>query len=105
MHCSLREGLARVLPQAMLCGRPAVSFDIDGAKEVVNESTGFLIEPENVQQLIYACRKLLESPDLRQRLGETARRSVKEKFAPDTMVDTIEAVYDQYKLETVKFWE
>jgi glycosyltransferase involved in cell wall biosynthesis len=95
VHCSLREGLARVLPQAMLCGRPAVSFDIDGAKEVVNESTGFLIEPENVQQLIYACRKLLESPDLRQRLGETARRSVKEKFAPDTMVDTIEAVYDQ----------
>ncbi|MHC4704291.1 MAG: glycosyltransferase, partial [Planctomycetota bacterium] len=27
VHCSLREGLARALPQAMLCGRPAISFD------------------------------------------------------------------------------
>jgi hypothetical protein len=27
------------------------------------------------------------------KLGENGRNSVKEKFAPDTMVDTIEAVY------------
>jgi len=26
VHCSLREGLARVLPQAMLCAKPVVSF-------------------------------------------------------------------------------
>ncbi len=32
VHCSLREGLARTLPQAMLCGKPAISFDVDGAK-------------------------------------------------------------------------
>ncbi|GAH62478.1 unnamed protein product, partial [marine sediment metagenome] len=32
VHCSLREGLARTLPQAMLCGKPVVSFDVDGAK-------------------------------------------------------------------------
>jgi glycosyltransferase involved in cell wall biosynthesis len=93
VHCSLREGLARTLPQAMLCGKPAVSFDIDGAREVVNEKTGRLIEPRNVEQLIKVCAELIENEKLREKLGEAGRESVKEKFAPETMVDTIEAVY------------
>jgi glycosyltransferase involved in cell wall biosynthesis len=93
VHCSLREGLARTLPQAMLCGRPAISFDVDGAREVVNEKTGRLIEPKNVGQLINACAELIEDKNLREMLGRAGRESVKEKFAPNTMVDTIEQVY------------
>jgi len=95
VHCSLREGLARSLPQAMLCAKPPVSFDIDGAKEVVNENTGRLIEPKNVEQLIKACAELIENAELREKLGKAGRDSVKEKFAPDTMVDTIEALYQK----------
>jgi glycosyltransferase involved in cell wall biosynthesis len=93
VHCSLREGLARTLPQAMLCAKPAVSFDVDGAREVVNENTGRLIEPKNVEQLTTACAELIEDEDLRDKLGAAGRESVKEKFAPNTMVDTIETVY------------
>jgi glycosyltransferase involved in cell wall biosynthesis len=95
VHCSLREGLARTLPQAMLCGKPAVSFDVDGAAEVVNENTGRLIEPENVRQLTEACAELIADEHLRKQLGKSGRESVKEKFAPETMVDTIEAVYQK----------
>jgi len=94
VHCSLREGLARAIPQAMLCGKPAIAFDLDGTREVVNENTGRLIEPQNVQQLTDACAELIENAQLRRRLGEQARESVKEKFAPETMVDTIEKVYN-----------
>jgi len=95
VHCSLREGLARTLPQAMLCGRCAISFDIDGAREVVNQNTGRLLEPKNVEQLTKACAELIEDKDLRDRLGAAGRESVKEKFAPDTMVDVIEEVYNK----------
>ncbi len=95
VHCSLREGLARVLPQAMLCAKPVVSFNIDGAKEVVNRQTGFLVEPENVEQLTQACEELAANGELRQKLGEAGRKFVKEKFAPETMVDTIESVYQK----------
>jgi len=93
IHCSLREGLARTLPQAMLCRKPAISFDVDGAREVVNENTGRLIEPKNVEQLTKACAELIKDKDLRERLGRSGREFVKEKFAPQMMVDTIEAVY------------
>lgn len=93
VHCSLREGLARTLPQAMLCAKPAVSFDIDGAREVVNENTGCLVEPENIEQLTRTCAELIQNEELRDRLGKAGRKFVKQKFAPKTMVDTIESVY------------
>lgn len=93
VHCSLREGLARTLPQAMLCGRPAVSFDVDGAREVVNENTGRLIEPKSVAKLTDACSELIEDTRLRDRLGAAGRESVKDRFAPKKMVDTIDGVY------------
>jgi len=93
VHCSLREGLARALPQGMLCGKPVISFDVDGAREVVNERTGRLIEPKNVGRLIEACAELIEDEGLRRQLGENGREFVREMFSPDRMVDTIEAVY------------
>ncbi len=93
VHCSLREGLARTLPQAMLCAKPAISFDVDGAREVVNETTGRLIEPKNVEQLTKACAELIQDSGLRGRLGRAGREYVKEKFKPETMVDAIEDVY------------
>ena len=95
VHCSLREGLARTLPQAMLCGKPAISFDVDGAREVVNEATGRLIEPRNIEQLTNACAELIENEKLRIKLGQQGRNSVKEKFAPEKMDDTIEEVYQK----------
>jgi len=95
VHCSLREGLARALPQAMLCAKPVVSFDVDGAREVVNEKTGRLIEPKNIEQLAEACAELIEHKDLSDTLGQAGREFVKEKFAPEKMVDTIEAVYQK----------
>ncbi len=93
VHCSLREGLARALPQGMLCGKPVVSFDVDGAKEVVNENTGRLIRPKDVEQLTQACAELIKNEELRKNLGRNGRESVKDKFAPATMVDIIEEVY------------
>jgi len=95
VHCSLREGLARTLPQAMLCARPAIYFDVDGAREVVNPNTGRLVEPKNVPQLVEACAELIADKALRDKLGRAARESVQTKFAPDTMVDVIEKVYRQ----------
>lgn len=93
VHCSLREGLARAIPQAMLCGKPVVSFDVDGAREVVNENTGMLIPPKDIEKLTTACDVLIADKGLRERLGNAARESIIKKFAPDTMVDIIESVY------------
>jgi len=93
VHCSFREGLARTLPQAMLCGRPVVAFDLDGAPEVVTPATGRLVRPGDVDGLVSACAELIAESDLRRRLGAAGRECIREKFSPAAMVDAIEAVY------------
>jgi glycosyltransferase involved in cell wall biosynthesis len=94
VHCSLREGLARALPQAMLAAKPVVSFDVDGAAEVViNNQTGLLIPPKNVEALITALRSLLSDSDLRGRLGLAGRELCKKEFGHSLMVEKIERLY------------
>jgi len=72
VHTSLREGLARTLPQALIAGIPVISYDIDGAREVViPDETGFLLRPLAVQELCEAMLALARDPELRRRLGHT----------------------------------
>jgi glycosyltransferase involved in cell wall biosynthesis len=93
VHCSLREGLARALPQAMLAGKPVVSFDVDGAREIVTADTGILLAPQDVAGLKLAIETLANCPELRQRLGQAGRKLCLEKFDHRRMVDQIEALY------------
>jgi glycosyltransferase involved in cell wall biosynthesis len=100
VHTSMREGLARVLPQAMLAGVPAVSFDVGGAAEVVNENTGRLVKAGDIDALTNACEELMTNEQLRLQLGQAGKESVIKKFAPETMVDTIESVYKKLLTKT-----
>ncbi len=93
VHCSLREGLARAIPQAMLAGRPVISFDVDGAAEVVDATTGVLLPPRDAQGLHRAIETLAASADLRRTLGEAGRQRCHLKFDYRTMVERIEAIY------------
>ena len=94
VHTSLREGLARVLPQALAMGKPCVSFDLDGAPEVVIPGeTGFLVKPGDVRELADAISELLANPLLRARMGEAGRHRVDPAFRAETMVEQIASVY------------
>jgi glycosyltransferase involved in cell wall biosynthesis len=96
VHTSLREGLARVLPQALAMGKPCVSFDIDGAPEVViPDKTGYLVQPNDSAGLADALARLLASPELRQRMGDAGRRHVDPAFRAETMVEEIADVYEK----------
>jgi glycosyltransferase involved in cell wall biosynthesis len=96
MHVSLREGLARALPQALLAGKPVISYDIDGAKEVVIEGqTGILLPPKSIQPLGDAILKLANDADLRTRLGLQGRLLCQERFGHQSMTKQIRRLYQQ----------
>jgi len=96
VHTSLREGLARVLPQALAMGKPCVSFDIDGAPEVViPDETGYLVRPGDSDGLADAITRLLDDPALRIRMGEAGKRKVDPAFRAETMVNEISNVYKE----------
>lgn len=94
VHTSLHEGIARVLPQALAMGKPCVSFDIDGAPEVVIPGeTGELVDPGDTAALAEALCRLLADPELRARLGDGGRRLVDPMYRAETMVDEIASIY------------
>ncbi len=69
VHPSLREGLARVLPQGLLTGRPVISYDVDGAREVVLPETGVLLRPRDLPGLQAAILRLAADPALARHWG------------------------------------
>lgn len=96
VHTSLREGLARVLPQALISGVPVVSYDIDGAREVViPDETGFLLPPKSIDEMATALNELIEDRSLRHRLGQEGRRRWTDVFRHEHMTDEIRKVYER----------
>jgi len=96
IHTSVWEGLARVLPQALIAGKPVISYDIDGASEVVLPGeTGCLIPAQSVQELATAVVQLANDPALRHRLGENGRARFANQFRHETMTARIRDVYQQ----------
>jgi glycosyltransferase involved in cell wall biosynthesis len=94
VHTSLWEGLARVLPQALIAGKPVVSYDVDGAREVVLPGqTGYLLPPRSVDELSAALCELAGDAALRERLGRTGRERFTDQFRHETMTRRIREVY------------
>ena len=94
VHTSVWEGLARVLPQGSIAGKPVISFAIDGAPEVcIPGETGLLVEPRNVPKLAEAMIRLAQDAALRQRLGATGKARFTEQFRHQNMTRQIREVY------------
>src|SRR5262249_19035790 len=76
--------LPMVLSEAGAAGLPLVSTAIAGIPEIVREGeTGLVVPLDDVHALTRALGTLVDSPDLRRRLGESARRLVDEQFDAD----------------------
>ncbi len=96
VHTSQWEGLARVLPQALIAAKPVISFDIDGAKEVViNNETGFLVPRSDLKGLTESMVRLINDQKLRERFGKTGREKFTDRFRHQTMSRKIRTVYQQ----------
>jgi glycosyltransferase involved in cell wall biosynthesis len=95
-HTSQWEGLARVLPQALISGRPVVSYDVGGAREVVIPGeTGYLLPRDCVDELASALCELAGDAALRTQMGEAGRRRCRDLFRHETMTAAIREVYAQ----------
>ena len=94
VHTSVWEGLARVLPQGLIAGKPVVSYDIDGAREVViPKETGYLLPPQSINKLSQALCELAQNKGLRDRLGTNGRVRFTEQFRHQFMTQKIREVY------------
>ncbi len=97
-HTSLREGLARALPQALIAGKPAVSFDIDGAREVIiDDQTGYLVPPQDAAGLSAALNRLVGDAALRSRLGNEGRRRFADVYRHQRTTALLRTLYGRMR--------
>lgn len=94
VHPSLREGLARVIPEAMAAKLPVISYDVGGAKEVIHHGkNGFLLKPRDLDGLLKSIETLAENPEMRQKMGQNGYHRVYPEFLKQNMVDQINKLY------------
>jgi trehalose synthase len=76
---SLREGFGLVVAEAMWKGKPVVGGNVGGIRLQIDDGvTGYLVD--NTLACADAIIRLLEEPNLGERMGEAARRVVRERF-------------------------
>jgi glycosyltransferase involved in cell wall biosynthesis len=83
-----REGVSRILLEAASMGKPIITTDNIGCREVVvDNETGYLCQPQNVKDLIDKIEKFIQlSPTQRKAMSMKARQKTVEEFDEDIII-------------------
>ncbi len=78
---SLKEGFGLTVTEALWKGSPVVASNVGGIPlQVDDEETGFLVNPEDYEEVADRVVKILKNPELGAKLGGSALSQVKEHF-------------------------
>ena len=83
------EGLSNVLLESLACGRPIITTNRPGCKEVIDDGiNGFVIEQQNSKDLIAKIEKFISmSYEERKQFGINGRNKVEKQFDRNIVVD------------------
>ncbi len=91
---SRHEGLPMAILEAMAAGVAVLATDVGDVREAVADGeTGLLAPPCDPQALAGALRRLIASPELRERFGRAGRTRYEERFAIDAYVHRLAAIF------------
>ncbi len=82
-----RDGLPNVLMEAMSQALPCIGTNISGIPEIIEDQVnGILVPPEDTSALAQAIIRLIQSPELRIKLGKQGRQTVRNTFSLDANI-------------------
>lgn len=86
---SYREGTPRTLLEGAALGRPLLTADVPGCREVVDDGlSGFLFEAKSAESLVAKVRLMLAmSPTERAQMGICSRDLVEQRFDEKIVID------------------
>ncbi len=91
---SYREGLPKSLVEAAACGRPIITTDVPGCRDIVEHGVnGLLVAPRDGDALCEAMLTLADDGALRTRMGQAGRRRVVDRFSEAHVIAATMALY------------
>ena len=94
------EGVPMALLEAMSLGLPVIATPVGGVPEIVtHEVDGLLVPPGDVAALAAAIARLMNEPQLRERLGRAARETIATRFSLDTSVEQLLGFYRRFGIQ------
>lgn len=92
---SYREGIPRTLLEAASMGKPIVTTDAVGCREVVDDSiNGFLVPVKNSKVLADKINVLIQDENMRKEFGKASRKKAIEEFDLKVVVEQYLRLYD-----------
>jgi len=91
---SYREGVPKALLEAAAVGRPIITTDVPGCREVVTDGVhGLLVPPRRAETLADAVRTLLLDPARAAAMGKAARARAVAEFSIERVVEATLRIY------------
>lgn len=91
---SQKEGIPRIVMEAMTLKVPVVATDVLGTREIViNNETGILVPYNEVNALTEAVLKVLNEPKLKEKLSVNGRKRVEKLFDERVVISRIHTNY------------
>lgn len=88
------EGMSNSLMEAMAAGKPCVVSDIPPNRELIEQGvSGFLVPTGDTVAFMQFTRRLIDEPDLRQRLGAAACQRMTQEFSVERMRERYATLY------------
>ena len=89
-----REGIPKSLIEAAAAGLPLIAADSAGCRDLVRDGeNGLLVPPRDAGALAVAIARLLDDPELRERLGKAARADAEARYGIDGIIAAQLALY------------
>jgi starch synthase len=83
--------------EAMACATPVVASRLGGIRTVItSEENGLLVDPSEPEEFAGAITRLLNDPDLAQRLGRKGRETILEQYSWEAIAERHLAFYRRF---------
>lgn len=83
---SFKEGMPLAVLEAMNASLPVIVTRVGALPDfIVDGENGFLVKPNNVQELVKKIVKLIENKELQNNIGQKALKSIEDNFSIDEM--------------------
>jgi glycosyltransferase involved in cell wall biosynthesis len=93
---SLKEATSIAGLEAMASARAVVATNVGGLPEIIEDGvSGLLVPPGDPEALSQAITRLIETPELRDRLGQAARACVESKFTWKQVANETTRAYER----------